>query len=1007
MSTDMIVSATLVPASEALSKIIEEIFETVKAAGDVLIEKESFAELSGYLGRIVPVLRELINKRITHGSESVNDVTQILTRQIKVAKGQVLECSKRNKVYLLLNCRRIVKQMQETTKEISRALRLIPLASLDLSSSINEEVSRLCDDMLKVEFKAAVAEERALERIESGLQERNYDRSYANGLLVLIAEAVGISTDRYALKREFDEFKREVEDAQVRKNQAEAIQMDQIIGLLGRADAALSPGEKEERYYRERNSLSNQPLEPLQPFYCPITQNIMVDPVETSSGKIFERSAIEKRLKDGNTTCPLTNIPLDSRFLRPNVILRKSIEEWKERNTMITICSLKVKLCSGEEQEVLPCLKQLQDLCEERDLHREWVALENYIPILVGFLRRGNPETKSRALAILHLLAMDSDDNKERIAEVENAIESIVNLLARSTVETKLVVALLLELSNSFVVLDRIGKVHGCILLLVTTYKSENIQAARDAKELLERLSFDNQNVVQMAKANYFNPLLQQLSSGSDVSKMIMATALAMELTDHSKAALFDDGVLQPLLHLISHGDTQVKQAAVTALKNLSSLPRNGLQMIREAAVAPLLSLLYLHIASYPALREQVAATIMNLAISATSPEAGETPMMLLESDDDIFRLFCLISLTGPNVQESILRTFHAICQPPSAREMRTKLRQLSAVQLLVQLCEQRNPTIRTSAVMLFFCLTVDGDDDTLAQHVDQRCLETLLMIVQTSHDEEKTAAMGIISNLPMDHTQITQWLLDAGALPIIFRFLADSMHSSSYMNHLVENASGALRRFTVSTNHEWQNKAAEAGIIPVLVQLLETGTSLTKQHAAISLAQFSESSSSLSRPVEKRRGFLCCSTPPEPGCPVHLGVCSVETSFCLVEAGAVQPLVRVLGDSDFGACRAALRALSTLIDGEKLQNGSKVLSEAKCIVAIIKLLSSPCADLQDEALHILERVFRLLEHKQQYGDLAKMPLVDITQRGSGTVKALAAQILAHLDVLPNQSSFF
>eukprot|EP00268_Persea_americana_P040916 TRINITY_DN4072_c0_g1_i3.p1 TRINITY_DN4072_c0_g1~~TRINITY_DN4072_c0_g1_i3.p1 ORF type:complete len:310 (-),score=68.84 TRINITY_DN4072_c0_g1_i3:930-1859(-) len=309
---------------------------------------------------------------------------------------------------------------------------------------------------------------------------------------------------------------------------------------------------------------------------------------------------------------------------------------------------------------------------------------------------------------------------------------------------------------------------------------------------------------------------------------------------------------------------------------------------------------------------------------------------------------------------------------------------------------------------MLFFCLTVDGDDDTLAQHVDQRCLETLLMVVQTSHDEEeKTAAMGIISNLPIDHTQITQWLLDAGALPIIVRFLADSMHSSSYMNHLVENASGALRRFTVSTNHEWQNRAAEASIIPVLVQLLGTGTSLTKQHAAISLAQFSESSSSLSRPVEKRRGFWCCSTPSEPGCPVHFGVCSVETSFCLVEAGAVQPLVRVLGDSDFGACKAALRALSTLIDGEKLQNGSRVLSEARCIAAIIKLLSYPCADLQGEALHILERVFRLLEHKQQYGASAKMPLVDITQRGSGTVKALAAQILAHLDVLPNQSSFF
>lgn len=302
----------------------------------------------------------------------------------------------------------------------------------------------------------------------------------------------------------------------------------------------------------------------------------------------------------------------------------------------------------------------------------------------------------------------------------------------------------------------------------------------------------------------------------------------------------------------------------------------------------------------------------------------------------------------------------------------------------------------------------MDGNDDTLADHVDQRCLGTLLNIVKTSDDEEeKTAAMGIISNLPRDHTQITQWLLDAGALPIIVSFLTDGMHNGSSMNHLVENASRALCRFTLSTNLAWQKRAAEADIIPVLVQLLASGTVLTKKHAAISLAQFSNSSFTLSKPVEKGRGFLCCSKPPEPSCPVHLGVCSVESSFCLVEANAVEPLVRVLGDADFGVSEAALMALSTLIDGERLQNGSKVISEAGGIAAIIRLLSNPSTDVQDKALHVLERVFRLPEYKQKYGASAQMPLVDITQRGTGTMRPLAARILAHLNVLYEQSSFF
>ncbi|XP_058104884.1 U-box domain-containing protein 44-like [Magnolia sinica] len=1005
MSTDMLVNASLVPVSEVLSKIIEEIYETIKAAHDVLIEKESFAMLSSYLDRIVPVLEELKN---IQSSESLKNVVEILGKEIKVAKQLTQECNKRNRLYLLVNCRKIVKRLQLTTREISRALSLIPLASLDLPLSINEEIGRLCDNMQTVEFQAAAAEEEVLERIESGIQERNADRSYANSLMVLIAQAVGISNDQSALKRELDEFKNEIADAQIRKDQQEAIQMDQIIALLGRADAALSPEEKEKKYYSKRNSLGNQPLEPLQSFYCPITRDVMFEPVETSSGQTFERSAIEKWFADGNTTCPLTMTSLNSKILRPNITLRKSIEEWKDRNAMITIASMKPKLSSGDEQEVLQCLSQLQDLCKERDLHREWVALENYIPILVGFLGGSNRQMRSHALSILCLLAKDSDDNKKRIAEVDNAIDFIVRSLAKHISESKLAVALLLELSKNDMVSNNIGKVQGCILLLVTIKNSDDAQATKDAKEVLENLSFLDQNVVQMAKANYFKPLLQRLSSGSNASKMIMAKALSeMELTDHSKATLFDDGVLEPLLQLIFEGDAEVKQVAVKALQNLSSLPRNGLLMIRKGAVGQLLSLLH-YFTSSQTLREQVAATIMNLAMSATSPEAGETPVTLLESDDDIYKLFSLISLTGPDVQRSILRTFHAMCQQPSATDMRAKLRQCSAVHVLVPLCEHNNLDIRANAVKLFFCLTVDSDDGTLSEHVNQKCVETLLMIIKTSGDEEeKTAAMGIISNLPPDHTEITQFLLDAGALPIVIGFLTDGNHNGSSRNQLIENAAGVLCRFTVSSNPEWQRRAASAGIIPVLVHLLSSGTALTKRNAAISLAQLSDSSLGLSRRVEQRRGFLCCSPPPEPGCPVHLGMCTVESSFCLLEANAVEPLVRVLGELDVGASKAALRALSTLIEAERLQDGSKVISEAKGIAAIIKLLTSPSADLQEKALHVLERIFRLEEHKRKYGASAQMPLVDITQRGTSTMKPLAAKILAHLNVLHDQSSYF
>ncbi|KAK4848283.1 hypothetical protein QYF36_011240 [Acer negundo] len=979
MTVDLVTSASNVSASEMLSQTVEVILEIVTSANNVLVNKESFKELATYLERIVPVLKEL-NKKDVGQSESLNTVTEILNREIKAAKQLMMECCKRNKVYLLMNCRSIVKRLEGTTTEISRALGLLPLASLDISTSIREEVGELCDNMGRAEFKAALAEEEILEKVESGIQERNVDRSYANNLLSLIADAVGISTERSALKKEFDEFKSEIENARLRKDQAEAIQMEQIIALLERADAASSPMEKETKYFSKRKSLGSQPLEPLQSFYCPITREVMVDPVETSSGQTFERSAIEKWFSAGNKLCPLTMTLLDTSILRPNKTLRQSIEEWKDRNTIITIASMKSKLISEDAEEVLHCLEELQELCQNRDQHREWVILENYMPSLIHLLGFKNRDIRQHALVILRILVKASDDAKERLANVDEGLESIVKFLGRRIEERKLAVALLLELSKCDLLRDCIGKTQGCIFYLVTMLSCDDSQGSRDAEALLENLSVSDQNVVQMAKANYFKYLLQRLSSGTEDIKIIMATTLAeMELTDHHKESLLVEGVLGPLLHM----------------------------MIKDGATHPLLDLLLRQSLSSSILREQAAATIMHLALSTMSQEASQTPVSLLESEQEVLTLFSLVNLTGPDVQLRILQTFNALCQSPSAKNIKSKLIQCSAIQVLVQLCEHDDQNVRPNAVKLFCCLVDDGDEAIILEHVGQKCLETLVKIIQTSDNEEEIAsAMGIISNLP-EVPQITQWLLDARALQTVLKILKNCGRSDPNGRDLVANAAGAVRRFTNPTNLEWQKRAAEADVIPTLVKLLGYGTTLAKEYAAMSLARFSENSIRLSRPIPKRKGLWCFSPPPDIVCNVHGGFCTVESSFCLLEAEAVGPLVRVLEEPDPGASEASLDALLTLIEAERLQSGSKVLEAENAIDPIIKFLSSPSPRLQEKALHALERIFRLPEYKQKYGQSAQMRLVDITQRGNSSMKSLSARILAHLNVLHDQSSYF
>lgn len=328
-------------------------------------------------------------------------------------------------------------------------------------------------------------------------------------------------------------------------------------------------------------------------------------------------------------------------------------------------------------------------------------------------------------------------------------------------------------------------------------------------------------------------------------------------------------------------------------------------------------------------------------------------------------------------------------------------------MQILFPLCAVDDAMLRANAVKLLHCLTDDADGATVIEHVTQTSIESLFQIMKTSNDEEEIAStLGIIAGLP-ESAQISEWLLESRHLRTIFDFLPNGRNGVHQKPQLLENAVGAICRLTIQTSLQLQKKVAEAGAIPLLVRLLETGTNSTVRRAAISLAQLSQSSPSLTRQISRRQSLWCFSSLPEATCPVHHGLCTVESSFCLLEASAVEPLTHALGSQDTGVCEAALDALLTLIDNERLQDGCKVLAGANAIPAIIKLISSPSASLQEKVLNCLERIFRVVEHKQKYGTSAHMPLVDLTQRGNSSLKSLAAKILARLNVLHDQSSYF
>ena len=66
-------------------------------------------------------------------------------------------------------------------------------------------------------------------------------------------------------------------------------------------------------------------------FICPISQQIMKDPVITPHGITYERSSIESWI-DKKSTCPITRKPLKKIDLIPNYSLKNAIQNYNNRN---------------------------------------------------------------------------------------------------------------------------------------------------------------------------------------------------------------------------------------------------------------------------------------------------------------------------------------------------------------------------------------------------------------------------------------------------------------------------------------------------------------------------------------------------------------------------------------------------------------------------------------------------------------------------------------------------
>ncbi|CAN8278952.1 unnamed protein product [Cochlearia groenlandica] len=129
----------------------------------------------------------------------------------------------------------------------------------------------------------------------------------------------------------------------------------------------------------------DQELEIPSFFLCPISLDIMKDPVIVSTGITYDRDTIEKWLFTGKkTTCPVTKQVITETDLTPNHTLRRLIQSWCTLNAshgVERIPTPKPPICksdieklikdsSSSHQNQVKCLKRLRQIVSENTTNK-------------------------------------------------------------------------------------------------------------------------------------------------------------------------------------------------------------------------------------------------------------------------------------------------------------------------------------------------------------------------------------------------------------------------------------------------------------------------------------------------------------------------------------------------------------------------------------------------------------------------------------------------------------
>lgn len=285
-------------------------------------------------------------------------------------------------------------------------------------------------------------------------------------------------------------------------------------------------------------------------FRCPISLDLLEDPVTLCTGHTYDRSSIEKWLAAGNLTCPVTMQKLHDPSIVPNHTLRHLIDQWLQLDhqfdpgnsaTIDYLATLKDTL----ESQVATLENKLLALEKIRVLSVEYCSFKrscflqlSFLPLLLELvfgreyaqLTKSHMEFKELALScILKLLPLVSLEPLNMIKD-ESKFATFLVLFEKGSISVKTSLCHLIEStasSQTEEVCYMLGNSHKLVHEIVLNVQ-QNSEVSKAAIKAMTALCSLQSNRESLVRAGAIDGIITYISGSETRQKNLAPLAMSM-----------------------------------------------------------------------------------------------------------------------------------------------------------------------------------------------------------------------------------------------------------------------------------------------------------------------------------------------------------------------------------------------------------------------------------------------------------------------------------------------